>query len=265
MKSARLDRIVSTRVARVEQEQRLLPLARVRRMALDAARGPSMIEGLSGCRLSIIAEIKRGSPSRGVFSDALNPEVLARAYVDGGASAISVLTEHDHFLGSYEDLERVRETVSLPILCKDFIFSPYQVYRARAAGADAVLLIAAILSDKMLAELRELTHHLGMQALVEVHEPAEMDRAIGVQADLIGINNRNLRDFSVNLEVFETVAPLAPGDAVLVAESGIHTAADAARMARAGASAILVGERLVRALDPADALRELLEGEGPSP
>ncbi|MFP4201012.1 MAG: indole-3-glycerol phosphate synthase TrpC, partial [Clostridia bacterium] len=236
------------------------PMAEVRSVALSAPRGARLSEVLSARPISLIAEVKRASPSRGLIKEALDALELAKAYVDGGADAISVLTEPDYFQGSFDDLRSVRSAVEVPLLCKDFIFCPYQVYRARAAGADAILLIAAILSDDTLRELSQLGEDLGMDALVEVHDAHEMRRVRNLQAGLVGINNRDLSDFSVNLQTFESLAPGAPDASILVAESGIHSAADVRRMRAAGARGVLVGEMLVRSSDPAATVRDLLSG-----
>ncbi len=224
-----------------------------------------MAQAIAGEGISIIAEIKRASPSRGKLREQLDPRSLARAYEEGGAAAISVLTEEEFFSGGFADLEAVRTAVSLPLLCKDFIIDPWQIYRARVAGADAVLLIAAILSDEMLAELAHVAQRLDMDILLEVHDEEELERAKRADANIIGINNRNLRDFSVDLATFEALAPLVEAARPLVAESGVRSTADVRRMEQAGASAVLVGEGLVRSHDPAEAIRQLKLGDGGHP
>jgi len=196
---------------------------------------------------ALIAEIKRASPSRGLLAPDLDPPDLARTYQQNGAAAISVLTDERFFQGHLDYLKTIREEVALPILRKDFIFDTYQIYEARAAGADAVLLIAAMLSEEELHSLYKLTRKLGMTALVEVHDEAELKRALKLRPRLVGVNNRDLRTFQVDLETTARLRPLIPADVMLVAESGIHTPADVARLRRIGADAMLVGESLVTA------------------
>ncbi len=208
-------------------------------------------------RLAVIAEVKRRSPSAGVIADELDPVEQAAAYASGGATAISVLTEPDHFGGSLDDLRIVRSQIGVPILRKDFIVHPAQVYEARAAGADALLIIVAALDQRNLETLIETTEKTGMTALVEVHDSSEARRALEAGARLIGVNNRNLDTFDVDLSTAESIAPLITDADATVAESGIQNAADAGRMAAAGYQAILVGEALVRASDPAAMVAEL--------
>jgi indole-3-glycerol phosphate synthase len=210
----------------------------------------------------LIAEIKRASPSRGVLAPDLDPVSLARLYAENGAAAISVLTDQRFFKGSLEDLRQVSGLgLHLPVLRKDFIIDPYQVYEARAAGADAVLLIAAELEPDQLTELHNLTLSLGMAPLVEVHDKAELDQVLTCKPVLIGINNRNLHNFSINLETSLRLAPHVPPDVCLVAESGIHTTQDVRQLASVGVNAILVGEALVTAPDTAAQVRSLARGQ----
>lgn len=208
--------------------------------------------------MSLIGEVKRRSPSGGDLALRLEPAELARRYQHGGASAVSVLTDEGYFGGSFVDLETVRQAVGLPVLCKDFIVTAYQLYEARAHGADAVLLIAGALDDEDLLLLHGLALELGMSPLVEVHQQHELARAIAVGARLIGINNRDLTDFSVDLLVTEYLAPLVPDECTIVSESGIGTRLDVSRVAAAGATVVLVGETLVRSRDPAAAIGDLL-------
>jgi indole-3-glycerol phosphate synthase len=200
----------------------------------------------AGGRLVVIAEVKRASPSRGVLAPDLDAADQARAYERAGAAAVSVLTEPDSFHGSLDDLRAAADAVDIPVLRKDFLVDPYQVREAAAAGAAAVLLIVAALDDAGLLALLEECAACGLDALVECHDEADVTRALGAGADLIGINNRDLTSLQVDLGTTERLARLAPPDAVLVAESGIRDAADAARMRAAGATALLVGETLVR-------------------
>lgn len=207
----------------------------------------------------VIAEFKRASPSRGDIRRGADPAEVARAYEAGGAAAISVLTEEDRFLGSGDDLLRVREAVDLPLLRKDFIFEEAQVYESAALGADALLLIVAALDDERLAGLRHLTEEvLGMDALVEVHTAAEMARAAAAGARLIGVNNRDLHTFRVSLETSIELSGRAPEDALLVTESGLRTGADLRRLKTLGYAGFLIGETLMRLADPAEGLRALL-------
>jgi indole-3-glycerol phosphate synthase len=198
---------------------------------------------------SVIAEVKRASPSRGPIDTGLDPTALALEYGRGGAAAISVLTEPLHFRGSLEDLSAVRRVVEVPVLRKDFLVDPVQIWEARAAGADAVLLIVAALDDARLADLLVVTHATGMESLVEVHTEAEIERARAAGARVLGVNNRDLKTFEIDLSTAERLAPLVVGETVSVAESGIWTQADARRMRSAGYDAVLVGESLVRAPD----------------
>jgi indole-3-glycerol phosphate synthase len=208
----------------------------------------------------IIAELKRRSPSRGEIRPDFDPLACARAYADGGAAALSVLTDERFFGGHLSYLEKLRTAVPLPLLRKDFVLEARQLDEARLAGADAVLLIAAALDRERLAALSARAAELGLDALVEVHDEAELDVALGAGARLLGINNRNLKTFETDLAVTERLAPRVPAGVLLVAESGIFAFQDLARLARAGAHAFLVGESLMRQPDLADALRALRRG-----
>lgn len=205
----------------------------------------------------IIAEIKRRSPSKGEIRADFDPVACATAYQEAGAAAISVLTDEQYFGGELVYLEKIRRVVSQPILRKDFILDPYQIDEARVGGADAILLIVAALDQGALVALQDYARSLGLDVLVEVHDEAELERALAAEASLIGINNRDLRTFDTDLAVTERLAPMLPSDVVVVAESGILVAADVARLTRAGASAFLVGESLMREADVAGALRAL--------
>jgi indole-3-glycerol phosphate synthase len=214
-------------------------------------------------RVALIAEVKKASPSRGLLRHNFDPLELATTYAENGAAAISVLTDVKYFQGRLEYITQIKKHLdrngqTLPVLRKDFIFHPYQVYEARAAGADALLLIAAVLSDNEMADLLALTHTLGMTALIEVHNWAELERVLPLQPQLIGVNNRDLRDFSVDLNTCVELRQHVPADVCFVAESGIHTAADVARLAKEGIDAILVGEALVKAKDVGGKVRQLL-------
>jgi indole-3-glycerol phosphate synthase len=206
----------------------------------------------------VIAEVKRSSPSKGALAAIADPAALARDYESGGASVISVLTERRRFGGSIEDLESVRRAVDIPILRKDFIVSSYQVWEARAAGADLVLLIVAALEQDALVSLVERAHSLGMTALVEVHDPEEVPRAVDAGARVIGVNCRDLHTLQVDRAQFARVAPLIPDGVVRVAESGVRGPYDVLTFARAGAHAVLVGESLVTGSDPRAAVANLV-------
>jgi indole-3-glycerol phosphate synthase len=209
-------------------------------------------------QLALIAEIKKASPSAGVICPEFFPARIASQYEAAGASAISVLTDREFFKGGIEHIQQVRAAVKLPVLRKDFIIEELQLYEAAADGADAVLLIAAILDDRQLKDFRAIAEHLKMAALVEAHDEPELDRALAAGASLIGINNRDLRTFAVNLATTEKLAARMPDDVIVVAESGIQTRADVERVAKAGADAILVGESLMRSGDIAGKVKELL-------
>jgi len=217
---------------------------------------------LQARRRAIIAEVKKASPSKGIMRADFDPLRVAKSYAANGAVAISVLTEERYFQGSLEHLAAIRTAVSVPLLRKDFLFDPYQLQEARAFGADAVLLITAILDDVLLRDLLQLAGELQLSALVEVHEGAELERALESGARLLGINNRDLRTFRTSLATTEELVPRVPADALVVTESGIETSADIERLERAGVRAFLIGETLMRAADPGAKLAELLGGEG---
>ena len=222
---------------------------------VDPPRDP--MPALSTPGSSVIAEVKRRSPSRGDLAEILDPAALAEQYAAGGAAAVSVLTEQRRFAGSLEDLRAVRAAVDVPVLRKDFIVDPYQVLEARAAGSDLVLLIVAALDDDILRRLHDEARELGMCVLVEVHDEPETERAVQLAAELVGVNARDLKTLEVDPDTFGRLAPLVPADVVLVAESGITSPVDVKRFVGEGARAVLVGEALVKDGDPEAAVRAL--------
>jgi len=250
--------ILAQIVERKKQElgQRLDGLER--RAEESISRRRDFAAALTQRRPAIIAEIKKASPSKGVLAEQFDPASLARAYEQGGAAALSVLTDEKHFQGSLSDLKSARDAASLAVLRKDFTIDAYHVEEAAAHGADAILLIAAILTEHEMRDFRELAEHYRMAALVEVHEADELERAVASGARLIGVNNRNLHTFEVNLQTALRLAQKIPAGAIKVAESGIHSAQDIQRLTAAGYDAFLVGEHLMKSGDPANALRALL-------
>lgn len=244
------------------EELEELALAHVRHRAEPASDTLRAALGAPG--ISVIAEFKRRSPSAGAIRPGTSVEEIVTAYERGGAAALSVLTEGGHFEGSLTDLERARAQSALPILRKDFVVDPYQLHEARLAGADAVLLIVAALSDADLGRLHAGAHALGLDTLVEVHDRVELERALSVGVTLLGINNRDLRDFTVDVRrTFDLAAAVPPG-IMIVSESGIGHPAQLVELDAAGISAVLVGESLMRPADPETALRRLRSDRGPS-
>lgn len=266
-----LDKIIADKRAEVEALHIDTPLEYLMTMALGAAPPRGFRAAISGkpdlsdasdrsarSDIRLIAEVKKASPSKGLIRADFDPVAIARRYEETGASAISVLTDEKYFQGSLEYLKQISEVVRLPLLRKDFIIDHMQVYEARAAGADAVLLIVAALSIGRLHDLLELVRNLGMDALVEVHTESELCTALSIGADIVGINNRNLQTFETRLETTLELASMVPPDKVLVSESGINTRADVERLMEAGVDAILVGESLMREEDPGSKVNQLL-------
>lgn len=253
-----LDTIVEANRGPLEEEKQRVPQAEIIQRAREQDPPRPFIEALlAGPRPALIAEVKKAAPRDGDFGLQLSPVELARLYAQHGAACISVLTEPFHFKGSLDDLVQVRAAVTIPVLRKDFIFDPYQVYAARAAGADAILLIMAMLEDDQVKELSEIAEGLDMDVLVEVHNEEEVQRALKSDARLIGINNRDLRTFTVDLATTQRLRSLIPPDRVCVSESGILTAADVTNLIESGCDAMLVGRALVSGGDPVSKLAEL--------
>jgi len=253
-----LDKIIAQKRGEVEQRKKSLPLPRLKESIARRSAPVDFALALRGDGTKLIAEIKRESPSRGVLSPDFDPVGLARSYAQGGASAISVLTEAKYFGGSLDHLAAVREETSLPLLRKDFILDPYQVYESRAYGADALLLIVAILSQGELEELLALSGSLGLGCLVEVHTEAELKRALLSRAEVIGINNRDLNTFKVDINTACRLRPLIPQTLTVVSESGISCRGDVEKLKGWGVNAVLVGEALVTSSDIKAKMRELI-------
>jgi indole-3-glycerol phosphate synthase len=262
-----LDRIVEAKAARLLQAMSNVPLDELIARCEGGERAASgFAENLRRAgTVNIIAEIKRRSPSQGVIRDPFDPAEIARGYSRAGAAAMSVLCEEDYFSGSLDHLRAVRAVTTTPLLRKDFLIDEYQLYEARAAGADAVLLIVAILDDRLLGHLLARAATLNMDALVEVHTREEMSRAVSAGATTIGVNNRDLSTFKVDLRTSLDLAKLAPPRTLLVSESGIATGEDIRRLREAGYAAFLIGESFMRAADPGEALGRLIrEAQGES-
>jgi indole-3-glycerol phosphate synthase len=242
----------------VERRRRELPVARLRERPSYSAPVRGFASRLSGAGRRIIAEVKKASPSKGLIRAEFDPVAIARSYAAGGASALSVLTEERFFQGSLHDLEDIRAAVELPLLRKDFTLDPYQLFEARAWGADAVLLIAAMLDAKHMRDLRQQATEMHLDTLVEVHTENELAAAVEAGAQLIGINNRDLKTFEVKLATAERLAPLVPAGIPAVCESGIDSLEQIRRMERCGIHIFLIGESLMRSPQPGEKLRELL-------
>ena len=254
-----LDKIVAAKREELADARRAAPLAAVQRAASEQPRPLNLSAALNGDAIRLIAEVKKASPSRGLLSPDFDPVRLADTYVANGAAAVSCLTD-PRFQGELAHLSAIKQSGAsgrAPVLRKDFIFNPYQVYEARAAGADGILLIVAILNPAMLRELLEISHSLGMQCLVEVHDENELETAVEADAEIIGINNRDLHTFTTDLAVTQRLAPQVPPGKVIVSESGIFTANDLQLLSTFRVNAVLVGEAIVTAPDVAAKVREL--------
>ena len=256
-----LKKILARKVEEIDARNRAVSLQELSQRVADADAVRGFLSALrtrvADGRPAVIAEIKKASPSRGVLRKDFVPAQIAESYERGGAACLSVLTDIDFFQGADAYLQHARAACSLPVLRKDFIIDPYQVYEARVIGADCILLIAAALGDAMLAELLQLAEHLHMDCLVEVHDALELERVLQTQAPLIGINNRDLRPFETSLNVTLDMLGQVPDDRLVVTESGIHTTDDVSLMRGHGVHAFLVGEAFMKAPDPGEKLAEL--------
>ncbi|MGD8311254.1 MAG: indole-3-glycerol phosphate synthase TrpC [Gammaproteobacteria bacterium] len=256
-----LQRILARKVEEIDERNRRVGLRELGEQVPAAPAPRGFTDGLrarlNAGQAAVIAEIKKASPSRGVLREEFDPGQIAASYEKGGAACLSVLTDVDFFRGADAYLQQARAACSLPVLRKDFIIDPYQVYEARVMGADCILLIVAALADPMLLELQQLAGHLGMDVLVEVHDAGELERALALPAPLLGVNNRNLRTFETSLEITLNLLGRIPDDRIVVTESGIHTPEDVARLRSHGVHTFLVGEAFMKAAEPGEKLREL--------
>ena len=259
-----LKKIIARKWEEIAERSGKVPLAQLIEQAksADACRefAGALVRRTEAGKAGIIAEIKKASPSKGVIREDFQPAEIARSYEKAGAACLSVLTDQDFFQGHEDYLVQARAACSLPVIRKDFIVSPYQVYEARAMGADCILLIAAALDDKVVAELNELAGQLGMDVLIEVHNAEELQRALKLDNRLLGINNRNLHTFDVSLETTYSLLDSIPDDRLVVTESGIHLSDDIAAMFDHDVKAFLVGEAFMRADDPGEGLAQLFQG-----
>ena len=258
-----LKKIIRRKAEEISDRAERLPLRQLADSLKSAAEPRGFIRAIKkkidAGQPAVISEIKKASPSKGIIRDPFHPAEIARSYEQGGAACLSVLTDIDFFQGCDEYLQQARNACSLPVIRKDFIIDPYQVYEARAIGADCILLIAACLDDAQLRELTDLANHLNLDVLTEVHDEEELERALAVGGELVGINNRNLRTFEVSLQTTLDLLDKIPADRIVVTESGIHTTEDVQLMRANGVNSFLVGETFMRAENPGEKLAELFD------
>lgn len=254
-----LEKIVADKKEELKGRKKAVPVSELKAQIAQRARTLDFTAALKRDDVSLIAEVKKASPSRGVLCPDFDPVLLARTYADNGAAAISVLTESKYFQGNLDHLAEIRKKVEIPLLRKDFIFDPYQVYESLAYGADALLLIVAILKQKQLEELLTLSHELGLSCLVEVHNEGEVEKALRSGAQIIGINNRDLKTLSVDIGTTQRLRSMIPEGKIVVSESGISSRNDIDSLKKWGVNAALVGEALLTADDIAVKMRELMQ------
>ena len=252
-----LDNIAAKRKEQLKCEMVKTPFADIKRKAALAGPPKNFKKALQKGRIAVIAEVKKASPSKGLICPDFYPDKIAQSYEKAGADAISVLTEESFFCGSLDVLKQVRASSSLPILRKDFIISPYQIYEAKAAGADAILLIGAMLSKNTLGNFKQLADSLGLASLMEAHNEQELEKVINAGAEIIGINNRDLKTFNVDNGITARLAPMVPKECVLVSESGFTSREDMVAAEKAGVDAVLIGETLMRSSDVSASLKKL--------
>jgi indole-3-glycerol phosphate synthase len=254
-----LNKIITRKRDEIKWRKQAVPLATLKERIAQREAPLDLAAALRGEPVRLIAEVKRASPSRGILCPDFDPVALATGYARGGAAAISILTEENYFGGSLDHLMAIREAVKLPLLRKDFIFDPYQIYETAACGADALLLIVSILSQEQLSQLLSLSHSLSLKCLVEIHNEAEADRALAAGAEIIGINNRDLRTFETDINTTRRLRPLMPWGQIVVSESGISSRHDIKKLRQWRINAVLIGEALVTAADIPAKIREFLE------
>jgi indole-3-glycerol phosphate synthase len=253
-----LDKILATKKQEVERQKRTVPLSRLLASIARRKAPLALTTALKGDGIKLIAEVKKASPSKGVLLPDFDPVALAKTYAENGSAAISVLTDTEYFQGSPEHLAAIRQAVSLPLLHKDFIYDEYQVYESAACGADALLLIAAILETKRLEKMIAVSRSLGLGCLVEVHDEGELKKALQSGAEIIGINNRNLKTFEVDLDTTRRLMPFIPEDKIVISESGISRREDVKKLEEWGVDAMLIGEALVTARNIPEKIKELM-------
>jgi indole-3-glycerol phosphate synthase len=253
-----LDKILATKKREVERHKRAVHLSCLLECIARRKAPLAFASALKGDGIKLIAEVKKASPSKGILRPYFDPMALAKTYAENGAAAISVLTDAEYFQGSPEHLAAIRQTVGLPLLRKDFIYDEYQIYESAAYGADALLLIAAILEPKQLKKMMTISHSLGLDCLVEVHNKDELKIALDSGAEIIGINNRNLKTYEVDLNTTRSLLPFIPEDKTVVSESGISRREDIKRLERWGVDAVLIGEALVTARNIPNKIKELM-------